>query len=59
MNPSAIDTNGPVAHRSLGSRRLIHLQRYALAILSVGIALGASLLLEHFHFRVPAAPLLL
>jgi len=59
MNPSGIDTNGPLAHRSLGSRRLIHLQRYALAILSVGIALGASLLLEHFHFRPPAAPLLL
>jgi len=33
--------------------------RYGLAALSVGIALGAGLLLEHFHFRVPAASLLL
>ena len=34
-------------------------RHYGLAILSVGVALGASLLLEHFHFRVPSALLLL
>ena len=58
MNPSGIDANESVAHRSSGLP-LKHLQRYALAILSVGIALGASLLLERFHFRVPSALLLL
>ncbi len=35
------------------------LPRYGLAVLSVGIALGVALLLEHFHFRAPAALLLL
>jgi K+-sensing histidine kinase KdpD len=35
------------------------LTRYGLAALSFGLALGASLLLQHFHFRVPAALLLL
>ena len=39
--------------------RRIHLQHYALAILSVAVALGASLVFEHFHFRVPSALLLL
>ncbi|HXZ33658.1 MAG TPA: PAS domain-containing protein, partial [Terriglobales bacterium] len=58
MNPSGIEANEPVAHRSSGLP-LKNLQRYALAVLSVGIALGASLLLEHFHFRVPSALLLL
>jgi PAS domain-containing protein len=35
------------------------LTQYGLALLSVGLAVGASLLLQLFHFRVPAAPLLL
>jgi PAS domain S-box-containing protein len=38
---------------------LKYLQRYGLAILSIGVALGASLLLEHFHFRDAGFPLLL
>ncbi len=33
--------------------------RYALAILFVGAALGVGLLLQNFHFRVPATALLL
>ena len=37
----------------------MHLQRYGLAVLSVGVALGAALLLQHFHFRDAAVPLLL
>jgi PAS domain S-box-containing protein len=37
----------------------MHLRHYVLAVLSVGIALGAALLLQQLHFRVPAAPLLL
>ncbi|MGC2515638.1 MAG: PAS domain S-box protein [Terriglobales bacterium] len=59
MNPSCIDANESVAHRSSGPLRRIRLQHYGLAILSVGVALGTSLLLEHFHFRVPSALLLL
>jgi len=58
MNPSGIDANESVAHRSSGAP-LKYLQRYGLAVLSVGVALGASLLVEHFHFRVPSALLLL
>ena len=58
MNPSGIDANESVTHRSSGPLRQISLRRYGLAILSVGVALGASLLLDHFHFRVPSALLL-
>jgi PAS domain S-box-containing protein len=58
MNPSGIDANESLAHRSSGLPRLTPLQRYGLAVLSVGTALGLSLLLQHFHFRVPAAVLL-
>src|SRR5271157_1956255 len=59
MNQSGSDANESVTHRPSGPLRRIHLQHYALAILSVGVALGASLVLEHFHFRVPSALLLL
>ena len=59
MNRSGIDANESVAHRSSGPLRQISARRYGLAILSVGVALGASLLLDHFHFRVPSALLLL
>jgi PAS domain S-box-containing protein len=59
MNASSIATDEFAANRSSSSLRLIHLRYYALAILSVGIALAASLVLEHFHFRVPSALLLL
>jgi hypothetical protein len=59
MNPSGIDANQSVAHRSSEPLRLVYLQRYGLAVLSVGVALGASLLLDHFHFRAPSALLLL
>jgi PAS domain S-box-containing protein len=58
MNSSGIDANESAAHRSSGLP-LKNLQRYAIAILSVGVALGMSLLLEHFQFRVPSALLLL
>ena len=59
MNQSGSDANESVTHRPSGPLRRIQLQHYALAILSVGVALGASLVLEHFHFRVPSALLLL
>ena len=48
-----------ITDRSSGPLRLPNLQRYGLAILSVGVALGASLVLQHFQFRVPSALLLL
>ena len=59
MNPSAIDANESVAQRSLGPLRLIHVQRYGLAVLSVGIALGVALLISYLHFRDTAISLLL
>jgi len=59
MNQSGSVAIGSVTHRPSGPLGRIQLQHYALAILSVGVALGASLLLEHFHFRVPSALLLL
>src|SRR5271157_6217394 len=59
MNPSGIDANESLAHRSSGALPLNYLQRYGLAVVSIGVALGISLLLEHFGFRVPSALLLL
>jgi PAS domain S-box-containing protein len=58
MNPSSIHANESAAHGSSGPLPLKYLQRYGLAILSVGVALGAGLLLQNFHFRVPSALLL-
>ncbi len=58
MNPSGIDANESLAHRSSGLP-LKYLQRYALAVVSIGVALGISLLLQHFGFRVPSTLLLL
>ena len=40
-------------------RRVQDARRYALVLVSVGIATGVSLVLAHFHFRAPSAPLLL
>ena len=59
MNPSGINANESVAHGSPRPLLPKDLLRYGLALLSVGVALKASLLLQYFHFRVPAAPLLL
>jgi signal transduction histidine kinase len=59
MNPSGVNANESVAHRSLGLLPLIHFQRYGLAVLSVGVTLGVALLISHFHFRDAVVPLLL
>ena len=59
MKAPALDPNESAAYLSWRPLRLTHFQRYGLAVLSVGIALGVGLLLEHFHFRVPSALLLL
>jgi PAS domain S-box-containing protein len=59
MDRSGIDANKSVAHRSSEALPLSYLQRYGLAVVSIGVALGISLLLQHFGFRVPSALLLL
>jgi PAS domain S-box-containing protein len=59
MNRPGIDANEPVAHRSSEALPLNYLRRYGLAVVSIGVALGISLLLQHFGFRVPSALLLL
>src|SRR5271165_4938517 len=59
MNPSGTGANESAAHRSSQALALNYLQRYGLALVSIGAALGISLLLQHFHFRVPSVPLLL
>jgi len=58
MTPPAVDAKESVAHPPWRPR-LVHLQLYGLAVLSVGTALGLSLLLQHLHFRDSAVPLLL
>jgi PAS domain S-box-containing protein len=58
MNPPAIDATASVVDRP--SKPLgLTFQRYALAVLVVGVALGAALVLEHFRFRQAGVPLLL
>jgi hypothetical protein len=59
MNPSGINANESVVRPSRMSTRLTQLQGYGLAVLFVGVAVGASLLLEHFGFRPPTAQLML
>jgi len=49
----------PGAQESLVKSQLARPVRYGLAILSVGLALGAALLLQHLQFRDAAIPLLL
>ncbi len=49
----------PGSHENLTESQLARPVRYALAILSVGVALAAALLLQYFHFREAAIPLLL
>ncbi len=55
--PTVTDANEPVTHRSW--LRPIDFRSYGLAIVSVGVALGTSLVLQHFGFRVPAGLLML
>lgn len=53
MNLPNTNASESVAHRSWRAGWLMHLQRYGLALLSVGGATGALLVLEHFGFRPP------
>jgi signal transduction histidine kinase len=59
MNSSGIDASESAARESLRPVRLTHFQGYGLAVLCVAAALGAALLLQHFHFQTAAVPLLL
>ena len=52
MKPPDIDANESAAHR-------IDLRLYGLAVLSVAVALGVALFLQHLNFRDSGAPLLL
>ncbi len=57
MHSSGNDRNEFLADR-LESARVSGVLRYALAIISVGVTLGAGLLLQYLNFRVPPALLL-
>ena len=59
MNSSGIKASNSVARQSSRALLLHNLQRYGLAVVSLALALGLSLLLQHFGFRVPSAMLLL
>jgi len=59
MNLPNNDAQGSVAQRASRTGRIIHFERYGLAVLSVAAALGAALLLQYFHFPDTAVPLLL
>ena len=59
MSPSGVDASQREDRPPYGPERLTHFQRYGLAVLSVAVAMAAALLLQHFHFRDAAVPLLL
>ncbi len=59
MNPSGIGASESETHQRSGLLRLIDLQHYGLAVLSVAAALGVALLLQFLHFRDAGVPLLL
>ena len=59
MNSSTIDSDGPPSNRFSRVSPLNYLQRYGLAVVSTGLALGTSLLLQHLGFRFPSELLLL
>ena len=59
MPTGALKAKEPGAGVATAPRRWAPPARYGLAVLSVGAALGLALILEHFHFRDGAVPLLL
>jgi len=59
MNPNNVEANESAIRAASIRSRLAGLKRYGLAVLSVAVALGASLLLQQGHFREAAVPLLL
>jgi PAS domain S-box-containing protein len=59
MNPNNSDASESAIRAASDRSRLAGLKRYGLAVLSVAVALGASLLLQQGHLREAAFPLLL
>jgi K+-sensing histidine kinase KdpD len=59
MNSSGINANASVVRPSRMSVGLSHLLRYGLAVLSIGVAVGTLLLVEHVGWRPPAGMLML
>jgi signal transduction histidine kinase len=57
MNPLPLASSDSAACRSTGLLRWRPLQRYSLAVLSVAVALGAALLVDHIGFRDATVPL--
>ena len=59
MRAEALEAERLDAEATTAQRRRAGLARYVLAVLSVGVALGSALILDHFHFRDGAFALLL
>ena len=59
MSPSGVDASQRVVHPPSEPAWRSQIQSYGLAFVSVAAALGAALLIDHFHFRDAAVPLLL
>jgi PAS domain S-box-containing protein len=58
MKPSPPTSDDPIdTRRSTGQLRLGRLQGYSLPVLSVAVALGTALLLDHFGFHGATVPL--
>jgi len=57
MNPLPLASTESAARQSSGLMRWRRLQRYSFAVLSVVVAVGAGLLLDHFGFRDATVPL--
>ena len=59
MDPSGINANASVVRPSRMSVGLPQLQRYGLAVLSIGVPVGTLLLLERLDLRPPSGMLML
>lgn len=57
MNPSDLVSDNIAASRFMGLLRWRRVQRYSLAVLSVAVALGIALFLDHLGFRDATVPL--
>jgi PAS domain S-box-containing protein len=58
MEPSEINASASVVRRSPMSVGLLQLQRYGLAALSIGVAVGMLLLVDRFGWRSPSGMVL-
>jgi signal transduction histidine kinase len=58
-SPHGWNASGHLAQKLFGLAHWDNLRRYGLAMVSVSVALGVALLLQHVHFHDSAVPLLL